>query len=658
MKRVELAGLIRDRELWLQRLQSAEVLEIEQLGEESEGLGGEASTRQEIEKRAADLDHQMADIDRALQFIDRYHRVRPTVIQQFTGIRNNMTRAEYEIRLASLSEVPGWVTRTDELNGVLNDVAQQRASYEAEMGALGPWRPLDITESELAGTATVKIMAGSVENGRLDLLRDGLLSSEAGASYELVSLDSRLSYIVLFLPRNDADQFSAVLGAAGFSAITLPPYGESVSGRLEWIKERLESLKKEETELLAQVAGLAEKRLSLQSVYDHLLGEKAKLLVTNGIATGEYSFYATGWVRARDVDNLEKVAAGTDCPHLLLIREPADDENPPSSLENGPVASPFEALLQMFSYPKYGEIDPTILMAPFFVIGFGFALGDAGYGLILALFNLALLKFLPMKPGGRKLAWLFIISSASTFVVGLGTGGFFGDIFRLPPLFGIDPIKQPQDLLNLALAFGAIQMFFGLFVSMFNHARNENWIAALAGEGAFALFLAAAMLMVVPMLLGITLVANKQVVLALLAAGAGLVIIGDAYGRKGWRIILALPMGFLKMYNSVGFFSDVLSYSRLMALSLSGAMVGNIVNVFVRGAFAKPMFGLGYVFAAAIFLFGHALNLALNVLGAYVHSSRLQYLEFFGKFYEGGGRPFSPFRKEYKYTQFVNKREA
>lgn len=401
---------------------------------------------------------------------------------------------------------------------------------------------------------------------------------------------------------------------------------------------------------------LSGKRLQLQAAYDYYHNERYKLSVANRFAVGSRAFYLEGWIRAKDTEALRKNVEESGLRHYLEFREPVEGEEPPSSLENRPLVSPFESLLQAFSYPQYNEVDPTAIMAPFFLLFFGFALGDAGYGILLGCLCLALFRFLPMTNAGRKLTLVFLAGSVATIIMGLGLGGFFGDIIVFKPLFGINPVEQPIQLLILAIGLGVVQSFVGLAISGIMYSREAGIIAALLRDGAYGLFLLLAILVLAKDYVGLG--AYGDILTYALIASVILVIIGAMSERKGFKKLLGIPAALYKIYNSIGFFGDVLSYSRLMALALGGSVMGSVVNQFVRQFAASPNPVLGYLLAAIVFVFGHLLNMALNLLSAYVHPSRLQYLEFFGKFFEGGGRPFCPLKTQYKFTNIISKREV
>ena len=309
-------------------------------------------------------------------------------------------------------------------------------------------------------------------------------------------------------------------------------------------------------------------------------------------------------------------------------------------MKNSTIITPFETLVESFSYPRQDEVDPSSAIAPFFFLCFGIALGDAGYGMLLALICSVLLWKMTMKPNGRKMAGMLLASGLGAVFVGLLTSS----IFSFSPYKGIFSfVESPQILLIVSLGLGLVQLYVGTLISAWMNIRDGRVADAIWKQGFWLLFLTGILLTVGAPQLGweqYSLHIKYGTVIA-----AALLIIGNTRGKKGLLSkLMAIPGGILNIYGSVGFFSDVLSYSRLMALGLSGGVMGSIINMFVRMTWGVPV--IGWLFSILIFLFGHALNMGLNVLGAYVHSSRLQYLEFFNTFFEGGGKPFTPLKIE------------
>ncbi len=656
MNRIKLAGLLKDRDYWLKALQKAQVIEIDIPENDAPVLGREEESNCEIEREMAEIDHHLGDLDKTIVFIDRYFPVKPTLIQQFAGVKTFLTEVEFQDLAEARNQTSKIVDQASALNVELAKLAHQEASFRSDLQNLLPWSELDLREEDLQGTSFVRVILGEVEVRRFNEVQDAVAAAPFGCELRRVNQDQRAVRVALFARAENVSELSAMLAPSGFTQVTLPAYGKSVAVRIDSLHKQLKELVAERESLLRAVEELAGKRLQLQAAYDYFYNERFKLSVASGFAVGSRTFYLEGWIRTKDTEALRKKVEESGLRHYLEFREPVEGEEPPSSLENHPVVSPFESLLLAFSCPQYNEVDPTAVMAPFFLVFFGFALGDAGYGLVLGLLCLALLKFLPMTNAGRKLTVVFLAGSVATIIMGLGLGGFFGDIIIFKPLFGINPVEQPIPLLILAVGMGVVQSFVGLAISGIMYSREAGIIAALLRDGAYALFLLLAILALAKDYVGLG--AYGDIITYALIGSVILVIIGSMHERKGLKKLLGIPAALYKIYNSIGFFGDVLSYSRLMALALGGSVMGSVVNQFVRQFAASPNPLLGYLIAIIIFVFGHVLNLALNLLSAYVHPSRLQYLEFFGKFFEGGGRPFSPLKVKYKYTNIISKREA
>ncbi|MGI5852753.1 MAG: V-type ATP synthase subunit I [Bacillota bacterium] len=656
MYRVKLAGLLKDREYWLKALQEAQAIEVDMPENDGVVLGQEEINALELERQMAEIDRHLGDLDKTIVFIDRYFPVKPTVVQQFAGVKTFLTETEFGELADARDEAARIVDQAAELSGKLAELSNREASVRSDLQNLLPWSELDLSEQDLKGTSLVRVVLGEVEARHFGEVQDAVAAASFGCELRRVSQDQRSVRLALFVLAEHVAELSLLLAPFGFTQVTLPPYGKLAADRIDSLQRQLKEIAAEQQSLMHSVEELSGKRLQLQAAYDYYYNERYKLSVASKFAAGSRTFYLEGWIRTKDTEVFSNKAEASGLPHYLEFREPVEGEEPPSFLENRPIITPFESLLQAFSNPQYNEVDPTAIMAPFFLLFFGFALGDAGYGILLGCLCLALLKFLPMTNSGKKLTLVFLAGSVATIVMGLGLGGFFGDIIPFKPLFGINPVEQPIQLLILSVVLGVVQSFVGLVIGGIMYSRTAGIIAALLRDGAYALFLLMAILMLAKDFIGLG--AYGDIITYALIASVVLVIIGAMSERKGFKKLLGIPAALYKIYNSIGFFGDILSYSRLMALALGGSVMGSVVNQFVRQFAALPNSVLGYLLAAIVFVFGHLLNMALNLLSAYVHPSRLQYLEFFGKFFEGGGRPFSPLRKQYKFTNIISKREA
>jgi V/A-type H+-transporting ATPase subunit I len=653
-EKIALYGLQTERKRMLQALQNSGLLELTAFNpDESEKSAVFSRVAAGLQANFVELDRKIAVIARGLTFLDQYAPVKPNMVQQFAGIKTYLTPEEFAQIAQDEERCQRSLAELARLEQELVKIQNKRTQLQTVADNLRPWRDLDLCYAGLQGTATVRVTTGSTGHSPAELEAS---LTETGLPFylEKVSEINHNFLFVLFTSAQDRETFQTALNRLNVNQVVLPVFETTVAAGIDQIHQELAQLAQEETALREEVNSSAADRPVLQVFYDHLTNERNRLEVTGQLVHNERSFMLSGWVAADRLALLEERLTKAGLKFALTQIEPEEGEQPPTILRNNKAVTPFEYLVQGFSYPRCDEIDPTPSIAPFFFIFFGIALGDVAYGLILALICGLFLVKLKMGPVGKKISWMFLLSGIGAVLFGLITGS----VFCLQDLkFGLfNPLQNPILLLVIALGLGLIQLYYGILLSAFLAVRAGRWQEALAKQGTLLFFLTSVLLVLGKTALGWQAYATTLNYLLLVAAIA--MVIGNTQGKKGFVAkLLALPGGLYNIYNTIGFFSDVLSYSRLMALGLSTGVMGGIMNQLAGQVFTSiPV--LGWIFGVAIFIFGHAMNFALGVLSAYVHSSRLQYLEFFGKFYEGGGRPFSPFINKSKYTFLVNKREA
>jgi V/A-type H+-transporting ATPase subunit I len=330
----------------------------------------------------------------------------------------------------------------------------------------------------------------------------------------------------------------------------------------------------------------------------------------------------------------------------IHLEDPEPGESFPVALENPPLIQPFEVVTELYSTPDPRSIDPNPYMAPFFFIFFGIMMGDAGYGIIIAALSYFALRKLKLKGTGKKLVMLIMLGGISCVLWGSIFGGWFGNagaLLGLPALW-FDPINEPLTMLLFCFALGLIQIFAGMGVKAYMNIRQGKIWDAVFDQGLWYVTIIGLVVMA----------ALSQTVgqYMALAGAAGLVL---TQGRHQKNIIKKLLSGLLSLYDITGYFSDMLSYSRLFALALSGGVIGTVINQL--GLMAANSW-IGWIIAAVVLAAGHGFNILISVLGAYVHTSRLQYIEFFGRFFESGGRAFRPLRIKTKFIDVYQEEEA
>lgn len=354
------------------------------------------------------------------------------------------------------------------------------------------------------------------------------------------------------------------------------------------------------------------------------------------------------WLPKSRLKSVEDVIKGYESVADFALIEPDEDETPPTLLKNPAWSSSLEPLTLMYGTPTFGAVDPTSLMAPFFFLFMGMCFGDAGYGLLLtALFGYYLVKY-QLSPTLRKFFIMLTIGMVCTTVFGVITGSFFGDgitAFKfLAPVVPVakklqllDPMNDPMTLLLISLGLGFIQVIFGLCIAFYINVKNGDKFAAFADQGGWILFLAG--LLCVGLSMTGTIPDSYSLISKITAfAGAGILVCTQ--GRSKTSIFGKIFSGVMSLYNVTGYLGDVLSYSRLLALGLGSAAVGLVINLLCNLVSGVPYIGI--VLAALIFTIGHVFSIAVNLLGAFIHPLRLQYVEFFGKFYDANGHDFKP----------------
>ena len=352
-----------------------------------------------------------------------------------------------------------------------------------------------------------------------------------------------------------------------------------------------------------------------------------------------------GWLPENTSEQV-KTHMEKNCDCFVDIIEPKNDEEFPVLLVNNDLGKSVESITNMYSLPNSREIDPNTIMAPFFILFFGLMLGDGGYGALMSIFSMLVIKLLKPDESIRRFMKLMFYCGISTMVWGLLFGGWFG-IPNIPALW-FNPVNDPEMLLSYSLLFGVFHIYAGLAVRAANLIREKKyldivfdvlfWYIIFTG---FALYL----LPYVPKI-------DVDSVGWLVDIGKYLLIVGAVLltltqGRKNKNIFAKLGGGVASLYDLISFMSDILSYSRLLALGLATSVIASIVNQMAAMLGFDNIFKI--VLVIAVLLAGHTINFAINALGAYVHSSRLQYIEFFGKFYKGGGTSFEPFKANTKY---------
>ena len=520
------------------------------------------------------------------------------------------------------------------------------------VSALEPWIKLDVSmESLRAGDFKVEFWVLPEKTAAGILKESG--ESFPRAVFETISTAAGRQFTAAIVSDSDTDQLDEILKERGGSRSSFEGLEGTPSSIIEKERESWAGFERAAEKAEEEARRLAASNDEIRILSDYYREAIGLEEVEGRMSTTDSTFLMEGWMRALDRPWLVKELAERFAEVEVSFREPLDGEDPPIHLDNRGVTRPYEFVTTLYGRPVYREDDPTPLLAPFFVLFFAMCLTDAGYGLTLAaLASFVLLKFKP-KGGARNLFNLLFIGGLVTAAIGIVAGGIFGlgiDSFPawLKPFVLINPLAEPMKMLNISFLMGLVHILFGIGLRMRADFRAGLIADALFDDLAWIIFIAA----LAP--LGFAGILGGEVP-PMVIRGATYVSLGIAAvifvtgGRKQKSPIMKIIGGLVKFYDIVGYFGDVLSYARLLALGLATSAIALAVNDIAAMVKGMPYY-IGYIVMVFILIGGHAFNLAVNTLGSFVHSARLQYLEFFGKFFTGGGVEFKPFRSERKYS--------
>ena len=516
-----------------------------------------------------------------------------------------------------------------------------------------PWRELDIP-LELTATRSVRVMTGTLPaaadwNAVLSELADRAEEAEL----HLVG-ESREQKCVLLLCHGGAlDGALEVLRSRGFAAGQLTGMTGTVAENLRQVEAQLRTCEQDILREKAALQALGDRQTDLKQSVDRMVLEIRREESRERLLTDGQIFCLEGWFPEKRAGQLTALLEGFDC--AWSVEDPAQEDygEVPVKLENNVLTRSLNSITEMYALPRYGSVDPNPVMAPFFILFFGIMMADMAYGILMIAGSLLFLKKARPAEGTRNFMELVLWCGISTFLVGAMTGGFFGDFipqlcklvdpestFEMPALF--TPLNDTVAILIGSLVLGVIQIFTGMGVSVYRKLRDGQVADAVWNEFTWWVVLAGIALLVLK-------IGNVGGIPVVLCVGGVMLLYGSTREAKGFGKVTAFIAA---VYNGVsGYFSDILSYVRLMALMLAGSVLAQVFNT------------LGSVFGSVIFfiivsMIGNVLNLALNLLGCYVHDMRLQFLEFFGRFYEDGGKAYEPLGLDNtKYVEIIKEEQ-
>ena len=659
MQKISICALKKDRKAILEKLQSLGVLEIQsEVEDDSFQKMDTASGRQSFEKMAHTA-------EQGLEILGQYVPEKTSMLSSLEGKKLVKEEQVNEV-ISKRKELIEVARRLEEWK---KNIAENQANIlkiENQIEGLMPWMKLDVP-MDFKGTKKTACILGTMATGTTVESVYQLIAEYADAveavDVNLIASDKDAVYLTVFCMKSDAEAVENALRTGGFArpsnVVRTTPAQEA-----EKLEQEKEHLKEEIAEITKKIEGKADYRESLKIVSDYYRMRADKYAVLGTLPQSHNTFFVGGYIPEKSLPLLQK-EIGDKYSCVIDMEEIKEEEEPPVLLSNNAFSESVEGVLESYGLPHKGEIDPTTIMSLFYVFFFGMMLSDAAYGAIMFIgCFIALKKFPRMSKGLYKSLKMFMYCGISTFVWGVLFGGyfgnavdiisqtFFGKTVTIPALWFV-PLDNPMKLLVYSMAFGVVHLFVGHGLKGYMELKEGRKLDFFCDVVLWYFFLIGLILLLLPTDIFASIAQTKIVfppavnmlakVLAIVGGG-GILLMS---GREKKNPALRLALGAYDLYNITSWLSDVLSYSRLLALGLATGVIASVINQMAS------MFGggiLGAIGFILVFILGHTINLAINLLGAYVHTNRLQFVEFFGKFYEGGGKPFAPFKADTKYV--------
>lgn len=650
MKKVCIAALRSDRKRLIEHLQDSALIQIESETEAQEGF-----SRPDTLSQAQIFEKNALLTEQALTILNRLAPEKAGLLASFAG-RRPVDPDEIGAIAAKAGERIEICRKIVALNNRCAENAAELVRVRTSLAQLEPWEKLDIPFS-LQGTDQTAVFIGSLPGGYTEETLAAAVAEEApdlAFAFEILSGGKEQTCVTFCAMKAQEElaekALSALSFARPFDAGDLLPAEEKK--RLE---AAAESLTADSERCKKEIVTYAKERQALQEIQDYFRIRADKYTVIGQLDHSAHTFLITGYVPEEDCDKVTALCNRV-APCVVEFSD-AEEETAPVKLKNNKFAAPAQSIVNMYAAPAAGDIDPSPILAFFYYFFFGMMFSDAGYGLLMIFATAFLIKKYKPEESMRLNLKLFQYCGVSTFLWGLVFGSFFGDapaalynhfagaditMAQLLPWPILDPQKDALTLMIVSIAFGLIHILVGMGCKFYICWKRKDYKAALYDTGLWMLLLIGFALLAAGM-------ATTKIVMyvgiALAAASAAGLVLTQGRSKKGVGRVVG---GIASLYDVTGYISDLLSYTRLLALGLTTGVMAQVFNML------STMFGTSipsFIPMLLIFVFGHLINIGLNALGSYVHTMRLQYVELFSKFYEGGGKPFQPFTLNSKYIR-------
>ena len=648
MKSVRIIALKKDRKRLLEHLQDSALVMVQKGRKEEKGF-----TRLDTSAQIKQFERNAELTEQALKILNKVEPEKKGMLASFKG-RREIDPDEIGRIASDSAKVIGICQKICKLDKQRADYAAEQVRIKTALAQLEPWKKLDIPLNT-KDTATTAVLIGTLPRAYDNTSLSEALAGECPElifEFEILYSSSNLTCLTLFTPKKQRELAEKTLRTFGFSQ-PLNPTSRTPSVKSERLTDKGDELAKKDEDARNDIAAFAKYRENICETQDYFNLRTEKYQVLAELDQTNHIFVLNGYVPEEDCEKLEAVCSRV--PSCVVEFDDAD-EDAPVKLKNNKFAEPAESIVTMYSTPSHGDIDPTPILAFFFYFFFGMMFSDAGYGVLMIIATAIAIKVFKPDKRMRNNLKLFQYCGVATVFWGLVFGSIFGDapamfykmftgnditMKELLPWPILDTQKDALMIMIMSIALGLVHILVGMGCKFYICIKQKKYADAFFDTGFWMLMLIGFAVLAVGM-------AVSQTVLYIgagiaIASAAGLVLT-QGRGKKG--IFGKLIGGVASLYDITSYISDLLSYSRLLALGLTTGVMAQVFNM-LSNLFGTSVFGI--ICMIVIFAAGHAITIGLNALGSYVHTMRLQYVEMFSKFYEGGGKPFVPFSTKSRY---------
>ena len=651
MEKVAVIGLDTVKEELIARLMDLGALQVR---DQTEDLADETIsalvTRDGDEDEVVALDAEINRIGIAIDTLKKYGSLKAPLFKT----RRAVQRTDIDDVMDRHAKISANVDYIMTLNDKLHTLQERNNKCRVDLVSLEPWEDYDLP-LDLETTKHCDIDLGVIPMAAdFDELLEIIKSENDYSMLTQVNEDKNFRYVVMFSTKRETGDFVQLLKKWGYTQVPFVGFKGTVEENRKRLKKEIEDNEAETVKIQDLISQNEDMIPDMECLKDavSMLSDQKKL--RSSLTKTRRTFCVGGWIPKRVERDMAEMLDELNCHYVFL--EPEEDEQPPVAINTGGFATPFEAVTEMYSMPDYRGFDPTSIFSIFYALFFGLMLSDAGYGFVLFLACAIIMHKYNLEGMTRKMISMFEICGLFTMFWGVLFGSYFGDLAQtwasavfgrtitIKPLW-FSPIDDPTRLLIFSLLFGIVHLFVGMGIDICMKVKRGHAFDAFCDDVIWYIVIVGAAFWLAGGTLSASLVGIGKILM-----GTGIVLLLLTGGRhnKGFGKVTG---GLSAVYNITGWISDILSYARLLALGLATGVIASVVNLL--GA----MIGTGFKGAVALLIvgvIGHIFSMAINILGAFVHSCRLQYVEFFGKFYEDGGEPFQPFCRDTEYIRLVD----